>query len=1003
MLRTPHVLSLLLYETQLQQFKISKDGMWATAWMVPFDPETGEQVSTEPGLALVRKTDEGWKAFIPSDPLWPLVVRQIPDDLIPADQRELWVERAEYMASAITAPLTGYYLPYAGGDTMALTQSVGHDRYTPSGSAHFAFDFAKPGYPSGMFNVHAAKGGIVKQAVWIRENGNEAYSNYIVLEDRSTSPTSYQLYMHFAKDSIPPAYRVIGTPVQRGALIGVADDTGVSSGNHLHFMVHTNAVSYWGTSVDIQFADVSINGGRPRITSDLSYCKSTDVCESTQTTYISGNFMSPDHISPTGGFTSPQQSSLINSSILPIQGWAEDENSGIGSVQITAQYNGEWHSIGNLFSSEIFSYSWDMCAAGVPDGPVSLALIIKDKAQNQAEGLTGLIHFTKNFECPIDQADCTPSDNQVALFSDRDYQGSCVVLNSGSYTTAAGFGVVGDNNVDSIKVGANVQATLFINANLANRGKSFFTSDSSLTDNLIGRNKASSMIVKLRTSVPTAPNLVWPLESDSFSSDHSLTFSWENTSGGSEFQLQLLSDTVQVLLTPWSQNTYWYLGGMEPGNYSWKVKARNIYGESNWSTSKSFQVIESSSPENTQIGSLTVPYAADMEQSLDDWTAINWTAAPEANHTNGGNAGWKYDAGSSSGYDTGQPNAGMLTSPSIQIPISGETFLRFYYNYETEDERVHWDQRWVQISSNGGAFENVLLLSSDPMGYWLKSPAISLAPYTGQVIRVRFYFVTRDSMNNQFSGWYIDDVSITNDPPPSCSDQDSSIPQSLSIEDGQTIDGIICPGGDVDYYKFQGIQGEQISIRTQAQYIGSPLDTAITLIDIDGSSPLAFNDDILQYERRDSLIYYRLMRTGLYYVQVRAWDHPNAGDNVETYKISLNKDNLDPDASFLNPVDGSTIKPGIIPLEVAARDTKSGVAVARFYWHPGDWETSNWIYLGEDWEGGDGWKFDFDLSSITLEDGIAFYSAVFDWGGNWVGTGAWNLHQPMLYLPIIRK
>ena len=61
--------------------------------------------------------------------------------------------------------------------------------------------------------------------------------------------------------------------MRRGQFIGIADDTGVSSGNHLHFMVHTNPSSYWGTSVDITFEDVAINGGRPRIQSDLPYCK----------------------------------------------------------------------------------------------------------------------------------------------------------------------------------------------------------------------------------------------------------------------------------------------------------------------------------------------------------------------------------------------------------------------------------------------------------------------------------------------------------------------------------------------------------------------------------------------------------------------------------------------------------------------------------------------------------------------------------------------------------
>ena len=506
----PQALALLLYDTRIENIQVSSDGEWATAWLVPLDPETGNVVPTEPGLALAHRTAEGWKAFVPSDPLWPLIVRQIPDDLLSPEQKDQWSRLAEIREAAVTTPIRGYYLPYAGGDTMALTQSVGHDRYTPSGNAHFSFDFAKPGYPSGMFNVHAAKGGVVRRAVWTNTNGNPSNSNYIVLEDTSTNPTTFQLYMHLAKDSIPPSLRSIGTPVQQGLLIGIADDTGVSSGNHLHFMVHTNATSYWGSSVDIQFEDVTINGGRPRITSDLAYCKSSDVCETTQSTYISGNFLSPDHIPPTGEITSPPQSALVNGAILPLQGLVHDENSGISNAQFIAIYDGEWHTLGNPSSAENVSYDWDMCADRVPDGPVSLALVIRDKAQNQAEGLPGLTHFSKNFECPAPPPECVPTASQIALFADVDFQGACVVLGTGNYQSSTQLGNLGDNNASSIQVGANVQATLFSGINLAGRGETFFNSDSSLADNPIGKDMISSVKVQSRTTLPTAPLPVWP-------------------------------------------------------------------------------------------------------------------------------------------------------------------------------------------------------------------------------------------------------------------------------------------------------------------------------------------------------------------------------------------------------------------------------------------------------------------------------------------------------------
>jgi murein DD-endopeptidase MepM/ murein hydrolase activator NlpD len=997
----PHALALLLYENQIEEIKTSADGSWATAWLVPLDPQTGEIVPIEPGLALVRSTDQGWQAFLPSDPLWPIVIKEIPNDLIPSDKKIEWLQLSEYKAAAVTAPIKGYKLPWSGGDTMALTQSVGHDRYTPSGNAHFAFDFAKPGYPSGLFNVLAARGGVVRRVIWTNENGNETNSNYIVLEDTSTSPVTYQLYMHLAKDSIPPELRVIGKPVRQGQLIGVADDTGVSSGNHLHFMVHTNAASYWGTSIDITFDEVTINGGRPRITSDLPYCKSSDVCDTTQTTYVSSNFMSPDHIPPTGGITLPPQGSLISIGTLPLQGWAKDENSGIGSVQFMALYSGAWHYLGNTFSSENFSYNWDMCADKVPDGPVSLALSIRDKALNQATGLPGLTHFSKNYECPVPPTACNPTSNQIALFAGSDYQGKCEVFSTGDYSSASQLGKLGGDNAESIRVGANVQATLFTGESLTGRGETFFGGDSNLADNRVGADTVSSLKVKTRTSLPAIPALTWPENGASYLDDASFSFSWRDASGGSQYQLQVISETTSILVTPWISQTHWHLSALPPGDYTWKVKARNENGESSWSTSRTLQITPASNSLALLVEPLVPPFLETMESATIGWEGTNWKLANEANHTDGGSLGWEYSPNSSNSYDDGTTNSGYLTSPEITIPGSGAYYLRFYYQYETEDPHIHWDQRWVQISVNGGAYENMLQLSSDPMSYWLRSPAISLVSYLGQKIRLRFYFSTLDSLNNQFMGWNIDDVSITTEPPSACIDSDNTIAQASWLLDAQPVTRAICPGGDIDYYKFQGVEGDQIGIRTQSQAIGSPLDTTLTLIDIDGSSPLAYNDDIVQFERTDSFISYRLSRSGTFYIKVQAWDHPNSGGMNEVYTLALFSDSQDPSASFINPQEATTLSFGKTNLSIAASDNKSGIGLIRFYWHSNDWQIPNWIYLGEDWDPSDGWNYEFDTSGISNLNGIAVYAVVFDWAGNWVGTGAWNLRSPMIYLPLI--
>jgi hypothetical protein len=440
---------------------------------------------------------------------------------------------------------------------------------------------------------------------------------------------------------------------------------------------------------------------------------------------------------------------------------------------------------------------------------------------------------------------------------------------------------------------------------------------------------------------------------------------------------------------------------LAPGSYTWQVKARNPNSESAWSSSRI--LIITAPVINVPDAPLTVtaPYSEDMENSAPGWAGLNWTLTSEANHTPDGAISWKYDVGGTNGYDNGKANSGYLTSPAISLPTTGTYYLRFYYQYETEDAEKNWDQRWLQISVDGGAFANIYQLSDDPANFWLRAPVISLAQYAGRTIRIRFYFATLDEIFNQYKGWLIDDFTISTEPPPACNDLDNSFMMATPISYNQSTEGLICPGGDVDYYRFQGLAGDQIGILTEAQSIGSSLDTQIYLIDSDGRSVLSSNDDQVPYIQTDSYTSYHLNRTGTYFIKVKAWDHPNTGDPKKNYILRLYQESIDPDASFIVPQEGATVRSSNLALEVAARDTGSGVSHVQFFWHTNDWQSSDWIPLGEDWNSSDGWSFSFNTPAGTILDGIGVYALVYDWSGNWVGIGSWNLHQPMIYLPTV--
>ncbi len=978
-----NVAQVTLYDFQVTNIQISEDGGWATAWLALVHPETGQILPTEPGVVVAQSDHFDWNVILPHEPGWLYSLESLPVELISHDTRQaLKMMNATDGVDQELFAIGGYRLPWESGKTVYLSRSLAHDGDIPSGNAHFSFDFY---VPSAMFNVHAAKPGTVYLFKDDIPNNDHSDVNYIVLQDTSTVPTTYQLYLHLAQNSIPPSLKSIGTPVSQGQFVGVADNTGQSTGHHLHFQVESLPYwTYWGKSLDITFNDVDINGGRPRVQFDLPYCLPDDVCIQTRSNYVSGNLPPGEHVPPFGDLSTPSNGIIAASNILQISGWSADNESGVAFARIKAKYNNTWYSISPSFTQSPFSFSWDMCQANVPDGPISLALEIQDNQGNQALGLPGLRHIIKNFTCPP-RPTCAPSIDQVALFSEPDFRGACHLLGIGSHTSSA-LGSVGQDHASSILVGNNVAATVYMNSDFTGRGETFSSRDSNLSDNRIGADQLSSLIVRSRTSTPSTPTQIWPPDWASFPAMASLSLLGEDTGGSTEFRLDL-----DGTLRNWQTDPVWHLGSLGSGSHTWRIRSRNLVGESAWSSYRTFSLATSAG----STFSVTAPYSDHMENGYNSWTnSSNWDQSLVGNHTIGGQVSWAYEVNDASvGYDNGKPNDGDLTTPKIVIPSAGY-FLRFWYYYETEGAGPHWDQRWVQISVDDAPFVNLIQLLNDPPNIWLQSPVMDLSAYAGSTIQVRFHFVTLDAAYNSKKGWYIDDLTIDSNSPPECtgaSVPDNSTAQAQIIFPNTFIAGEICPGGDVDIFQFTGYAGDQIGISTRAQSIGSSLDTYLYLLDSDGNSVLASNDDQVVGSRTDSFLSYQIKRDGAYFIKLLAWDHPSAGSNEHNYLLDLFEEKTDPEASFLNPPDSTFLPTSSVPLSVSATDAGSGVSHVDFYWHSGDWVYSDWNYLGTDWDSSDGWNINFSTNTFPDQKDIAFYAKVYDWAGNWIGTGAWNL------------
>jgi murein DD-endopeptidase MepM/ murein hydrolase activator NlpD len=985
-------LGYLVYQTGLDRVRLTRDGQFASAWLVPENPQTGEPIPAEPGLALAQRVDGEWQVYLPLDKGWLELLKEIPDDIMPEGERAQWLTMAEEASGEmLTGALSGYLLPWPAGQTVRLSQSVSHDRYNPSGNAHYAFDFYITGQ---MWEIYASKGGTVWSFKDTVPNNDHTDVNYLVIEDTTTSPHTYHLYLHLAQYSIPAYLKQVGAPVLQGQFIAVADNTGVSTGHHLHFQVQVKPTGspYWARSVDITFDDVAINGGRPRridqYLDERPWCTFPgDVCVEGQLGYVSGNVIRGDLTPPTGGLVSPQTGDTVASPQVFLAGWASDDESGLYSARFIASYGEGWMDVGPLFYESPLVYEWDLCSAGVPDGPVSVGMRLEDNEGN-LNTLAGLQHFTKHYECPPPPA-CLPGLEQVALFSHTDYAG-CHLFPVGSYSGAPDFGTLGVNQAASIWVGSQVQATLYFQPGFTGRGETISGKDANLSDNVIGANTISSMHVWPKNQPPEPP-LLFPMSIGSeYSFGDVISLIWENTGGALSYEVLLalngtVLETYSGLLVP-----YLDLEGLLPGLYTWKVKGVNEAGNGQWSTERTFSV---TSPESGAYASvITAPYFDDMESGAPGWSATGlWHLNSSPSLAYSGSKSWWYQE-PGPGFGGSSRSFGHLTSPPMLIPAEG-FFLRFHSRYDTEFASLHWDRRIVQISQDGEPFKNIRQLSADPPDYWMQSAFIDLSPYAGSIVRVRFYFDTMDGFNNEGLGWGIDDFSISLEGPPDClmPPGNDSPETAVFIEYGDRLVSLICPPGLAGYYRFHGQAGDRIFLDVDAMESGSMLDSVIFLLDSDSKSILALNDDEIPGEIFDPKLGYRLKRNAEYFVRLQAWDHPSAGSSDHFYELLLLKDLQRPVASFASPQSGTYLPNSPFTITAHASDSLSGVQRVEFFWHPGDWLESDWIPLGEAEDTPLGWMIQFDPDGLPEGEAYAFYLKAYDWAGNWAGAGAWNL------------
>jgi acyl carrier protein len=168
-----------------------------------------------------------------------------------------------------------YHYPWKSGDTRTVAQGNNNPSGSHNGSQAYAFDFSMA---SGT-QIRAARAGTVE---WLQESQTAHYDPTQPTTPANTPFPNGSLqnwgnavrlrhlggftswYFHIQQNGVIVK---VGDTVQRGQPIATSDNTGRTSGPHLHFQVQGDSTD-WGQSVPVSFGKCEVPATGASVTSD---------------------------------------------------------------------------------------------------------------------------------------------------------------------------------------------------------------------------------------------------------------------------------------------------------------------------------------------------------------------------------------------------------------------------------------------------------------------------------------------------------------------------------------------------------------------------------------------------------------------------------------------------------------------------------------------------------------------------------------------------------------
>lgn len=134
----------------------------------------------------------------------------------------------------------------------------------------------------------------------------------------------------------------------------------------------------------------------------------------------------------------------------------------------------------------------------------------------------------------------------------------------------------------------------------------------------------------------------------------------------------------------------------------------------------------------------------------------------ETNRSHGGSWSAAYNTGSPYyNYDVGT-NWGILVSPWIDLSTASSVHLNFWSWLETENAPYEYDVTLFMLKLGGAPFVPLPPdIQTFPQGQWnhLTADLSALAGFPA--VRLGFMLDTGDQYDNNYEGWYVDDVLLS--------------------------------------------------------------------------------------------------------------------------------------------------------------------------------------------------------------------------------------------------